>query len=127
MTDLGDGGSVRAGQREVGLHGSGPLNKKTHGLVLAQLLDRRQACRLGYGEWQKWVLSLAGDVQGRATRDQHLETPGTSEQIGDRLGGIDDPLEIIEDEQEPFAPEHATKALRQPTPRLSHAKHAGNR
>src|SRR5918998_968440 len=106
MADLGDGRSVRAGQREVGLHGLRPLNKETHGLVLAQLLDRRQTCRLGYGEREEWVLSLAGDVQGHATRDQHLETRGASEQVGDCLGGIDDALEIVEVEQEPFAPEN---------------------
>ncbi len=49
--DLGHGSGVGIGDREVGLHGLRPLNKEAHGLVLAQPLDRRQMCRVGYGEW----------------------------------------------------------------------------
>ncbi len=52
MADLGHGGGIGAGHREVGLHGLRPLDKEAHGLVLAQLLERRQLCRVGYGEWQ---------------------------------------------------------------------------
>ena len=125
MANLRHSGGV-GGHREVGLHGLRPLDKEANCLELEHLLERRQVLRVGQGERRKRVLLLAGVCSGVRLSHEHLQPGPPARRLVTSGTRIDDALEIIQDEQEPFAAEHARLVARSAPLPSAHAKHAGD-
>jgi hypothetical protein len=126
MANLGHRGGVGRGHREVGFHGSRPLDKEADRLELKHLLERRQLLWIRQQKRQKRVLLLARAVQRRAARHEHFRSWSRGEETRDQRRRLEDALEIIEDQQQPFCADHRGQAPRQLTPFLAHPKHGGN-
>ena len=120
--DFGDGGSVGIGHGEVRLDGLRPLDKETHGLVLTQRLNRGQ---MGWiGKWQRCerIFPLTIGMERSPTCRQHFETGHLGKQLGDELGGINDALDVVQDDEQVLSAHDARQTIHEITAFSPHAE-----
>jgi hypothetical protein len=90
------GGAPRRGQDGAGAVGEHRDRRHLReGLVVVRRRGRR------HGERQQRVLGLAPHAQRRAAGDQDDQAGAGGDEVGDRLGGAEQVLEVVEHQQQP--------------------------
>ena len=79
------------------------LEEERHRLVPGERLERRQRGRIRQRERRNREGVLRGDAQRRAARHEHLYAGRGIEQVADRPRGVEQLLEVVEDEQHALA------------------------
>jgi hypothetical protein len=112
----------------------GPLDKELDGLGPGELVKRGQVARSGHQraprgqrQWRHGIDSLSRQVQRRAAGGQDGQAGSGSQEGGQRGRGIDDLLEVVEDEQKLAVTQGAQQPrLRRLILRLPHAQDLGD-
>ena len=120
MADLRHRRRICGGHREVRPDRLRPFDEEAHRVVLAQGLNRRQAGQVGHGKRRQRKLAFSVGMQRRPAGGQHLHTGCAGQKIRHDRGGIDDVLEVVEDQKEVLSGEHRCQSIGNPTPLLPH-------
>ena len=99
-TDLRDRRSVLARQLELGLHRLRAREEELHRLVRRKNRRRLGLAKVGHGERRHGIFVLAREVKRRAARDECLQIRCRGEKRANSRAGIEELLEVVEDEEE---------------------------
>lgn len=102
--DLGDRARVAGRELEAVRGGLRSRDEERDSLVARQRLEVAHVDAGRKPEWGNGVGVLAGEVQNGAARDEHGQARCSREQLADDQGGVIDPLEVVEHEQQRPAP-----------------------
>lgn len=105
VADLRDGRGVVIRHCEGGLNGLRSLDEEPDGLVLGQLLQRRQLSGVRQFQRRHGILAFAPDVQRMPAGDQHGQLRAALEQGGDHRRRVGHVLEVVEHQQQLLRPE----------------------
>ncbi len=100
-------------QLEIGEHGLGPLGEEADRGRAGDLVERAGVGVAREGEWGDRVLPFAADLERLPARDQNREAGAGREEIDDIGRGIDNLLEVVEDQEHVLVVKAAGKASRQ--------------
>ncbi len=102
--DLGDSRGVVGRDPKVGTHGHRPLDEEPDGVGLGKHLERGQPFRIGKLERRDRELLLSRYAERRAARRDDFQHRTRAEQLAHDGRRGKDLLEVIEDEEDPLAP-----------------------
>ncbi len=121
--DLSNGDGVLRGQGEIRLHRLRSLDEEPNGVGRGNIRDAVMPIRCGEAERGDRDLTLPGDAEANAAGDQHRHVGTRAEKVGHIWSGLDDLLEVIEQEQETLAAQHRLQSLDQRlVARLAHGE-----
>src|SRR5215207_11424050 len=92
-------------QREVGPNCLRPSGEQAARLGRGELVECPLAMNGRQREWWHWEVVFSGKVQHRAARDDDLQMGTGGKKDADAGRGLEDLLEIVEDQQQAAVPE----------------------
>ena len=110
-TDLGDGDGVLRSQCELGLDCLRTRDEEPNGVGGSDVLHVAMAIQCGETERGDRDLALTRDSEADPTGDQNRHVGTGAKELGNKWGGLDDLLEVVEQEQEPRDAHHRLQSL----------------